>query len=83
MHRIKRMFSLKGHKALVTGSSRGKGKAIAFALARAGAHVVLHGSKPSAALNESLKEAQSEGLSVSMAICLPRSSSHSLTASAY
>lgn len=62
------MFSLKGHKALVTGSSRGIGKAIAFALARAGAHVVLHGSKPSAALNESLKEAQSEGLSVSMAI---------------
>jgi NAD(P)-dependent dehydrogenase (short-subunit alcohol dehydrogenase family) len=62
------MFSLKGHKALVTGSSRGIGKAIAFALARAGAHVVLHGSKPSAALNESLKEAQAEGLSVSMAI---------------
>jgi NAD(P)-dependent dehydrogenase (short-subunit alcohol dehydrogenase family) len=62
------MFSLKGHKALVTGSSRGIGKAIAFALARAGAHVVLHGSKPSAALNESLKEAQAEGLSVSIAI---------------
>lgn len=60
------MFSLKGRKALVTGSSRGIGKAIAFALARAGAHVVLHGSKPSEALYNTLASAKSEGLSVSM-----------------
>ena len=51
------MFSLKGRKALVTGSSRGIGKAIAFALARAGAHVVLHGSKPSEALDNTLASA--------------------------
>ena len=59
------MFSLNGRKALVTGSSRGIGRAIAFALARAGAHVVLHGSKPSAALDATFADAQALGLSVS------------------
>lgn len=59
------MFSLKGRKALVTGSSRGIGRAIAFALARAGAHVVLHGSKPSSALDSAVADAKAEGLSVS------------------
>lgn len=61
------MFSLKGRKALVTGSSRGIGRAIAFALARAGAHVVLHGSKSSSALDATVAAAKAEGLSVSMA----------------
>lgn len=37
-------FSLKGKVALVTGSSRGLGAAIAVALAEAGAHVAAHGS---------------------------------------
>jgi 2-dehydro-3-deoxy-D-gluconate 5-dehydrogenase len=37
-------FSLKGKKALVTGSSRGLGAAIAVALAEAGADVAVHGS---------------------------------------
>ena len=37
------MFSLKGHAALVTGSTHGVGRAIAETLARAGADVVLHG----------------------------------------
>ncbi len=59
------MFSLKGRKALVTGSSRGIGKAIAFAMARAGAHVVFHGSKPSDALRAAVEEARAEGLSAS------------------
>ncbi|MBO5201759.1 MAG: SDR family NAD(P)-dependent oxidoreductase [Lentisphaeria bacterium] len=35
-------FSLKGKRAFVTGSSRGIGKAVAYALAEAGAHVILH-----------------------------------------
>lgn len=39
------LFSLKGRNALVTGSRIGLGKAIAVALAEAGANVVVHGSK--------------------------------------
>ena len=37
-------FSLKGKTALVTGSSRGLGAAIAVALAEAGANIAIHGS---------------------------------------
>ncbi len=42
-------FSLCGHSALITGSSRGIGQSIATALVRAGADVLLHGldEKPS------------------------------------
>jgi 2-deoxy-D-gluconate 3-dehydrogenase len=39
------LFSVRGKTALVTGSSRGLGLAIASALAEAGARVALHGSK--------------------------------------
>jgi gluconate 5-dehydrogenase len=41
------LFDLSGHTALVTGSSRGLGFAIAEGLAAAGAAVVLNGSDPS------------------------------------
>ena len=37
------MFDLSGKTALVTGSSRGIGFALAQALAQAGAHVVING----------------------------------------
>jgi gluconate 5-dehydrogenase len=40
------LFSLKGRTALVTGSSRGLGHAIAVALAGAGARIVLNGVNP-------------------------------------
>ena len=41
-------FSLDGRLALVTGSSRGLGAAIAAGLAGAGARVILHGRDPAA-----------------------------------
>ena len=40
-------YELNGHKALVTGSSRGIGSAIALELAGAGADVIVHCSAPS------------------------------------
>lgn len=55
-------FDLSSRKALVTGSSRGIGNAIAMALGRAGAHVVFHGTTESTALLEALKRAELEGL---------------------
>ncbi|WCK05673.1 SDR family NAD(P)-dependent oxidoreductase [Agrobacterium tumefaciens] len=47
--RLESVFGLTGRTALVTGSSRGIGAAIAEGLAGAGAHVILHGVKPDAA----------------------------------
>ena len=37
------MLSLEGHAALVTGSTKGVGRSIAEAYARAGADVIIHG----------------------------------------
>jgi len=49
---LKEMFDLNGKTALVTGSSRGIGRGIALGLAEYGAHVILHGSRQSEALDE-------------------------------
>jgi NAD(P)-dependent dehydrogenase (short-subunit alcohol dehydrogenase family) len=43
------LFGLKGRTALITGSSRGIGAAIAEGLAGAGAHVILHGIREGSA----------------------------------
>ena len=51
---LKEKFDLSGKTALITGSARGIGRAIALAFAEYGAKVVVHGSRPSAPLDEAL-----------------------------
>ena len=53
---VKESYSLAGHRALVTGSARGIGRAIARALAECGATVAVHGVRPSDALDQSLAD---------------------------
>jgi len=55
MNTIER-FNLSGRAALVTGSSRGIGRAIALGLAECGATLAVHGTKPAKALDETLAE---------------------------
>jgi len=55
------LFNLKGRRALVTGSSRGIGQAIALSLAEAGADVAIHyATKPDAA-RETARQAEAFG----------------------
>ncbi len=57
-------FDLTGKTALVTGSSRGIGRAIGLALAANGAKVIFHGVKPSDNLASTVAEAGGEAQSV-------------------
>ena len=54
-------YSLYGKKALVTGSSRGIGSAIALELARGGADVIVHCSKPGAKADSIADQIKSMG----------------------
>lgn len=57
------MFNLHGKTALVTGSSRGIGRAMALALAEQGARVIVHGHKRAAAAQETVEALQKMGAS--------------------
>lgn len=59
------MIDLKGHAALITGSSKGVGRAIAEACAAAGADVVINGRQLGSDAREVLKRCESFGVSAS------------------
>ena len=61
-------FSLRGRRALVTGSTQGVGAAIATALARAGADVCLHGLKDDAFAEETLAKCRDCGVEVALVV---------------
>ncbi len=56
------MTTLRGHTALITGSSQGVGAAIARALATAGANVVLHGLHEDDAARDTLAACRAAGV---------------------
>lgn len=60
------MMQLKGKTALITGSARGLGKAIAIKLASLGANIVLNDIPSSEALDETAEELRKSGYKVAV-----------------
>src|SRR5688572_8973808 len=56
------MIHLRGHSALITGSTKGVGRSIAVAFAEAGANVVLHGRAPGTDAEEALAACRAHGV---------------------
>lgn len=65
---VKELFNLAGKRALVTGSSQGIGRAIAMALAEAGADVVVHCASDIAKAQAVCSEIETLGRSCSMVV---------------
>lgn len=59
------MISLRGHAALVTGSTKGVGRAIAEAFAQSGADVLVHGRSMSDQARETMESCRAHGVAVS------------------
>jgi gluconate 5-dehydrogenase len=60
-------FDLSGRTALITGSTRGIGYALAHGLGRAGAHIVVNG-RQGTAVEEAVAKLQAEGIGASGAV---------------
>ncbi len=60
------MLSLKGHRALVTGATQGVGRAIAVAIARAGADIVIHGLRADVEADQTRSACEAEGVRVAV-----------------
>ncbi|MFO0820898.1 MAG: SDR family oxidoreductase [Pirellulales bacterium] len=56
------MIDLRGHSALVTGSTKGVGRSIAEAFARAGANVLIHGRERTAEVEKLLTKCRESGV---------------------
>src|SRR5690606_1451132 len=61
-----RAMNLRGHAALVTGGTQGVGRAIAVALARAGADIVLHGLRDDDNAREAVAACGAAGVRVQL-----------------
>ena len=60
------MVSLKSRRALVTGATQGVGRAIALAIARAGADVVIHGLRIDAHAQETREQCAAAGVQAAL-----------------
>lgn len=58
---LKKMFDLNGRIALVTGSSRGIGQAIAMTLADAGAQIIIHASRNDSHMEKTVAAIRNNG----------------------